>query len=132
MTTSQHQSQANAPVHSKKSSTTANRMPPTPTASARPLSMSVTNVPGVVRLKPYRASITKVEYRRKGRPRTDEASPSDPMYKRPVKTGPYPNVRIRWSTHSNPPACHHARMIKRLTVLCTSPNLVRVWVYFWL
>ena len=46
--------------------------------------------------------------------------------------GPYPNVRTSWSSHSNPPACHHARMIRRLTVLCSNPNFVRVWVYLWL
>ena len=61
VTTSQHQSQASAPVHSKNRSTAPSTIPPSRAMSAMPLNRSAANVATVVRLKPKRCSITKVE-----------------------------------------------------------------------
>ena len=109
----------------KNHRTRASSGPPSTTASSSPLTVSSTKVRGVVLLKPKRSSMTKVEYHRKGSPRTKRPSPSAPMKTRPVGISPHPNDRTSSSSHEKPPANQKARRTARSKVAGTSPNRVR-------
>ncbi len=122
--TAQHSAQAHGPKDVKSRSTAASRGRPKAAARRYPLSLSRMKVPGVVVLKPKRASSTNVLYIENGRP-----SSSEPMKSREKKTSPVrmslSPKRARRSARGKPPARMKVRVAAVPTVCAAMSHAPR-------
>src|SRR5690606_25433786 len=99
--------------------------PPTTIINPQDFSLSRMNVFGVVLLKPYFSSITKVLYQEKGKLRRSLANMIIPKKTRPITMLLSEMLLARESTQANPSKKRKASIIRREKAEDMTPNLYR-------
>src|SRR5258705_200261 len=116
-------------------STTKSSGMPTAVPSKATLIRSRTNRPGLIRLKPNRASITKVRYRLNGRSTALEMTTIEEIRAMPCAYPPSSNTRAQApESHSNPPPKVSVSVSAAATSVSRSPTRALAMLYsaaFW-